>query len=62
LEHKLRFKEAFYEIQFALFIFARNFNKILIQSLWISFTYLSLYLLLPPVFIRLDLFSWCTLD
>jgi hypothetical protein len=33
LERKSQFKEAFYEIRFAIFIFVWNFNKSSIQSL-----------------------------
>jgi hypothetical protein len=54
------FKETFYEIELVTSSFVWNFNEVLIQSLLIGLS-IPLYLLLPPVFNRLDSFLWCSL-
>jgi hypothetical protein len=42
LDGKPLFKDAFYKIQLGYFFFVWNFNKSLIQSLYIGFTYPAL--------------------
>jgi hypothetical protein len=59
LERKPRFKEASYEIRLLYSSLLWNFNK---RSNPISRLVLSLFLLLPPVFSRLDVFYGSSID